>query len=49
MPDRDRTAVATAALGAVLAGLVAYAHPVLIPALTIAFAAWVALYAYLKL
>jgi len=49
MQSPDRSAIATAAIGSALAGFVADAHPALIPALTIGLAAWVALYAFLKL
>ncbi|WP_405566558.1 hypothetical protein OG317_00030 [Streptomyces sp. NBC_01167] len=49
MPSNDRNAVATAAIGAALFGLVAFAYPTLIPALTIALAAWLAFHAFLKL
>jgi hypothetical protein len=49
MQSPDRSAIATAAIGSALACVVAYAHPALIPALTVGLAAWVALYAFLKL
>ncbi|MEV5605718.1 hypothetical protein AB0L33_30210 [Streptomyces sp. NPDC052299] len=45
--DRDRTAIAF--VGAVVAGIIAVLRPELIPALTLALAAWVALALYLKL
>ena len=45
----DRTTIATALMGAAIAGLIAVAHPTLIPALTLALAAFVALLAFLKL
>ncbi|WP_406321284.1 hypothetical protein [Streptomyces sp. NBC_01637] len=43
----ERTAIA--ALGASLAGVIAVAHPSLIPALTLAAAAWVVFATYLRL
>ncbi|WP_330469286.1 hypothetical protein OG547_35420 (plasmid) [Streptomyces longwoodensis] len=46
---QDRHTIALAVMGAVLAGLIALAHPALIPALTIAFAAFMALTVFLKL
>ncbi|MEU3551289.1 hypothetical protein [Streptomyces longwoodensis] len=46
---QDRHTIVLAVMGAVLAGLVALAHPALIPALTIAFAAFMALAMFLKL
>ncbi|WP_435279692.1 hypothetical protein [Streptomyces sp. 1222.5] len=49
MQSHDRSALATAAIGSAFACFVAYGHPNLIPALTIALAVWVALYAFLKL
>ncbi len=49
MQSPDRSAIATAAIGAVLVCVVAYGHPSLIPALTVGLAAWLALYAFLKL
>ncbi|MFC9595724.1 hypothetical protein ACFTUC_38755 [Streptomyces sp. NPDC056944] len=45
--DRDRTAIAL--VGAAVAGIIAVLRPELIPALTLALAAWVALALYLKL
>ncbi|WP_187285460.1 hypothetical protein [Streptomyces sp. OR43] len=45
----DRTTIATAAMGATIAGLIAVSHPALIPALTLALAAFGALYVFLKL
>ncbi|MFB8040274.1 hypothetical protein ACFC8F_03105 [Streptomyces hydrogenans] len=45
----DRTAIATAAIGAVVAGVIAVSHPTLISALTLALAAFDALYLFLKL
>jgi hypothetical protein len=49
MPSNDRTSIATAAIGAALAGVVAASHPGLIPALTVALAAFVVLAALLRL
>ncbi|MEU5666530.1 hypothetical protein [Streptomyces longwoodensis] len=51
MPNdpQDRHTVALALMGAALAGLIALGHPALIPALTIAFAAFMALAVFLKL
>ncbi|WP_330469329.1 hypothetical protein OG547_35365 (plasmid) [Streptomyces longwoodensis] len=46
---QDRHAVALALMGAALAGFIAFAHPALIPALTVAFAAFMALAAFLML
>ncbi|MEU2717966.1 hypothetical protein [Streptomyces sp. NPDC007205] len=48
MSADNRTVIATAALGATSAGIVAVEHPVLVPALTFALAVWVALCAFLK-
>ncbi|MFI6653824.1 hypothetical protein ACIBI8_40415 [Streptomyces sp. NPDC050529] len=45
----DRTTIATAFLGATIAGIVAVSHPALIPALTLSLAAFGALYLFLKL
>ncbi|UUY52792.1 hypothetical protein NRK68_36670 (plasmid) [Streptomyces yangpuensis] len=45
----DRTTIATALIGASLVGFVAVAYPALIPALTLALAAFGALYLFLKL
>ncbi|WP_327696887.1 hypothetical protein [Streptomyces sp. NBC_00459] len=42
----ERTAIA--ALGAVVAAIIAVSHPSLIPAMTLAVAVWVALALYLK-
>ncbi|MEU5157773.1 MULTISPECIES: hypothetical protein [Actinomycetes] len=49
-PDPDRrTTQAVALLGAAAAGYVGWTHPTLIPALTLALGAWLALTGYLKL
>jgi uncharacterized membrane protein YesL len=45
----DRTRLVTAAIGAGFVVLVCVEHPALIPALTVGLAAWMALYALLKL
>ncbi|MEU9951346.1 hypothetical protein [Streptomyces sp. NPDC047939] len=45
----DRTTIVTALMGATIAGLVAVSHPALIPAMTLALAAFVALLMFLKL
>ncbi|MFI1452156.1 hypothetical protein [Streptomyces virginiae] len=47
--SNDRTTIATALIGSAIAGLVAVAYPALIPALTVALAAFGALYLFLKL
>lgn len=51
MPNNpnDRHGVALALMGTVLAGLIAVAYPVLIPALGIALAAFMAIAVFLKL
>jgi hypothetical protein len=49
MQNPERSAIATAAIGSALACAVAYAHPSLIPALTIGLAVWIAFYSFLKL
>ncbi|MEU3039252.1 hypothetical protein [Streptomyces griseoaurantiacus] len=48
-PQRDRHTIAIALLGTAFAGLIAVAYPALIPALGIAFAAFMALALFLKL
>lgn len=45
----DRNTIALALLGTAFVGSVAAAHPALVPALTLALAAFVALAAFLKL
>ncbi|MGW1588531.1 hypothetical protein [Streptomyces sp. NPDC002386] len=46
---QDRHSAAIALMGTTLAGLIAVAYPALIPALGIAFAAFMALTVFLKL
>ncbi|MFE9677090.1 hypothetical protein ACFYO5_23590 [Streptomyces sp. NPDC006259] len=48
-PQRDRHSVALAFMGTTLAGLIAVAYPALIPALAVAFTAFMALAVLLKL
>ncbi|MFE7931275.1 hypothetical protein ACFU6S_21570 [Streptomyces sp. NPDC057456] len=48
-PQNDRHTVATVLIGTAIAGLIAVAYPALIPALTIALAAFMALAVFLKL
>ncbi|MFM9499806.1 hypothetical protein ACKI1Q_40250 [Streptomyces galilaeus] len=48
-PQRDRHSTALAIMGTTLAGLIAVTHPALIPALGIAFTAFMALALFLKL
>ncbi|MFE0453139.1 hypothetical protein ACFW2D_18000 [Streptomyces sp. NPDC058914] len=45
----DRNTIAIAVLFAVVAGMAVTAHPVLIPAVTVAVAVFVAMLAFLKL
>jgi hypothetical protein len=47
--SNERTPIAIAMMGAGFAAYVAVSNPTLIPALTLAFAAFVALLAFLKL
>ncbi|MEU4850653.1 MULTISPECIES: hypothetical protein [Actinomycetes] len=47
--ERDRGAIATAAIGGAVACLVGYSHPALIPVLGIGLTVWGALYIFLKL
>ncbi len=48
-PQRDRHTIATVLLGTAFVGLIAVTHPALIPALGVAFAAFMALALLLKL
>lgn len=48
-PGEERIRIATAVIGAGVAGLVAWEHPEVIPALTVALVVWVAMCAFLKL
>lgn len=47
--QNDRSTIALALIGAMLAGLIAVAYPALIPAMTIVLAAFVVLVAFLQL
>ncbi|MGW1395658.1 hypothetical protein ACWD6Q_28805 [Streptomyces nigra] len=49
MPSNERTSIAIAVMGAAFAGYLAMTSPSLIPAITLAVAAFVALLAFLKL
>ncbi|WP_327180613.1 hypothetical protein [Streptomyces sp. NBC_01334] len=48
-PQRDRHTVALALMGTTLAGFIAVAYPVLIPAMGVALAAFMAVALFLKL
>ena len=49
VPSNERTPIAIAVMGAAFAGYLAMSSPTLIPAITLAVAAFVALLAFLKL
>ncbi|MFF3691702.1 hypothetical protein [Streptomyces sp. NPDC002187] len=49
MPSNERTPIAIAVMGAAFAAYLAVSNPSLIPAITLAVAAFVALLAFLKL
>ncbi|MFF9113986.1 hypothetical protein [Streptomyces sp. NPDC014805] len=49
MPNNERTPIAIAVMGAAFAGYLAISSPALIPAITLAVAAFVALLAFLKM
>lgn len=49
VPSNERTPIAIAVMGAAFAGYLAISSPALIPAITLAVAAFVALLAFLKL
>ncbi|MFH8738012.1 hypothetical protein [Streptomyces sp. NPDC017964] len=48
-PPIDRTALAVAAFGSVLAVVVAVQAPALVPALSVGLAVWAAVYLFLRL
>ncbi|MEW2553658.1 hypothetical protein AB0957_18225 [Streptomyces zhihengii] len=49
MPSNERTTIAIAVMGAAFAAYLAVSSPALVPAITLAVAAFVALLAFLKL